>query len=229
MLSCKNVGMKEFISVPLGLALLLAFGTPLISAAPPDAVIPEGTQISLQLNTNLSTRANSEGDAFTAVVTKPVYVGDRIIIPKGGVVNGSIARLLRPSRFKGKAVMNLSFQSIDIPGRGQVALMATLISVDPKGIGDIHSEGGIEGRTSAGSDIGSVLVPGLIGAGIGTLAGNRRGAVIGAGIGAGVGLAALFSSNGKDIEIRRGSMLVIELNRPLPIPAEEPDTAIHTR
>jgi hypothetical protein len=227
MLSCKNNKMKESLSMLLGFALLLSFFAPYVSAASPDAVIPEGTRLNLQLNKNLSTRANSEGDSFTAVVTTPVYSGDRIIIPKGGVVNGSIARILRPGKFQKNAVMNLSFQSIDVPGRGQVPIVATLINVDPRATGSVGPEGTMGGDRSVSGNIARVLVPGLLGAGIGTLAGRSRGtAAIGAGIGATIGLGGILLTSGQDIECRRGAMLVIELNRPLTIPAEEDDTAI---
>src|SRR5436309_11469122 len=72
-------------------------------------IIPEGTHISLQLNDHLSTKLNNEGDTFTATVTVPVSQGDRIVIPKGSVVSGSVSRILRPGRFRGKAIMNVVF------------------------------------------------------------------------------------------------------------------------
>lgn len=191
-----------------------------IAQAAADIVLPEGTRITLQLNNTLSTKTNSEGDAFTAVVTMPVYLGNQMVIPKGSVVNGSISRILRPGRFKGKAIMNLIFQSISIPGRGQMAIAATLVRVDAEGNRGIHSEGRIEGENSAGSDIGKVAAPGLAGAGIGTIAGGGKGAGIGAGVGAAVGLATVFTSRGKDIEVQRGSSLDILLDHPLTISSE---------
>jgi hypothetical protein len=181
------------------------------------------------LNKNLSTKTNSEGDPFTAVVTMPVYLGDRMVIPKGSLVNGSISRILRPGRFKGKAVMNLRFQSIDIPGRGQTPIVATLVSMDPDGNGGIRSEGSVEGEGSTTNDAGRVLTPGLIGAGIGTLAGGGKGAGIGAGIGTAIGLASVFTSRGKDLEVHRGSTLGIALDRPLTIPSESDDSATRNR
>ena len=221
--------MKKSFGFPLGSALLLALFATSIFPAASDAVLPEGTQLTLQLNKNLSTRANREGDPFTAVVTVPVYLGDRMIIPKGSVVNGSISRILRPGRFKGKAVMNLLFQSIDIPGRGQIPIVATLIKMDPEGNGSIHSEGSVEGEGSQTTDIGRVLTPGLIGAGIGILAGGGKGAAIGGGIGAAIGLTAVFTSRGKDLEVHRGSTLDIALDRPLMIPSEGDDSAFRNR
>ena len=205
-----------------GLALisaLLLFSPPqvLLSA---DMTLPEGTRVYLQLNTPLSTRTSSEGDTFTAVVTEPVSIGEKIVIPKGSDVTGSVSRIQRPGRFKGKAVMTLQFQSISIPGRGQLPIVASLIGVDREGNRGINDEGTIVGEGSEGRDAGRVIVPGLAGAGIGTLAGGGKGAGIGAGVGVSIGLASVFTSRGKDIEIRRGATLDISLDKPLVIPPE---------
>ncbi len=180
----------------------------------------EGTRISIQLNDYLSTKTNNEGDTFTAVVVVPVYQGDRLVIPKGSVVTGSVSRILRPGRFRGKAVMNLLFQSVRIPGRGQLPIVASLTSVDPAGNGGVHSEGTIVGEGSTRKDTGRVIKPGLAGAGIGAIAGGGRGAAMGAGIGAAVGLATVFATRGNDLEVRRGSRMDITLERPLAVPID---------
>src|ERR1035437_1297318 len=94
MITCNNSRMRLFYgslrSIKLLLSILIA---PLFLFAA-DNSVPEGTRITLQTNETLSTKLNAEGDAFTAVVTTPVYYGDRVVIPKGSVVNGSISRIL---------------------------------------------------------------------------------------------------------------------------------------
>ncbi len=185
-----------------------------------EVTVAEGTRITLQLNEHLSTKLNSEGDKFTAVVSEPVLVGDRQVIPKGSTVSGSISRVVRPGRFKNKAIMNLLFQSIKIPGRGEVSIVASLDKVDPEGNAGVKAESTIEGEGSARADVGHVMKPGLAGAGIGALAGGGRGAAIGAGVGAAVGLATVFATRGKDLEVARGSTMVIKLDRALILPAE---------
>jgi hypothetical protein len=208
----------------------LAFGAIVARAqAGGEAVLQEGTRISLQLNDHLSTKVNVEGDRFSANVIAPVYLGDRLIIPKGSIVTGSVSRVLRPGRFKGKAVMNLLFQSIRVPGRGEINIVASLAHVDAEGNSGIQSEGTIRGEGSAGRDAARVLTPGLSGAGIGAIAGGGKGAAIGAGVGAAVGLATIFSTRGKDIEMRRGSTMDIALDRPLSLPGENDFRSSRTR
>jgi hypothetical protein len=216
---CKNGKMrKRSLTIACSLLLILV-SLPPLSLAAPDTAIPEGTRINLQLNNPVSTY-NSEGDPFKAIVTEPVYVGDRAIIPKGSVVAGSISRILRPGRFKGKAALTLLFQSINIPGRGELPISASLTAVDRQGNRGVSSEGTIEGEGSDRKDTGRVIVPGLAGAGIGGLAGGGKGAAIGAGIGIAVGLATVFNTRGKEIEMKRGSSLEISLTKPLSVPPE---------
>lgn len=208
---------------PLVLAAILALGIDWLLAgtqASGENVLPERTRITLRLNDYLSTKLNSEGDPFTAEVSVPVYQGDRVVIPKGAIVTGSVSRVLRPGRFKGKAVMNLVFQSIRIPGHGEVPLVASLARVDVDGNAGVRAEGTVQGEGSLGADAGRVAKPGLSGAGIGALAGGRKGAAVGAGVGAVVGLATVFATRGKDLEVRRGATMDIELDRPLTIPPE---------
>lgn len=229
MRACKNRGMKRRCDSLVIFALLLVLVSSSRSIAASETILPEGTRITLQLNRNLSTKTNSEGDTFTAVVTTPVYVGDQIVIPKGSEVSGSISRIIRPGRFKGKAILHLLFQSIAIPGRGQAPIVATLTRVDPEGNSGIHSEGSVEGESSKGRDAGMVATPTLAGAGIGSATGGGKGAGIGAGIGAALGLAAIFSSRGKDLDLRRGSAIDILLERPLSIPSEGAEVDLRYR
>jgi len=185
-----------------------------------EITLAQGTRISLHLNDYLSTKSNNEGDPFTATVAAPVYLGDRLMIPKGSLVTGSISRILRPGRFKGKAIMNLLFQSIRIPGRTPLQIVASLASVDAEGNARVRSEGTIKEKGSVGSDAARILTPGLAGAGIGAIAGGGKGGAIGAGLGAAVGLATVFATRGKDLEVHRGAALDISLDRPLAIPLE---------
>ena len=194
-----------------------------------EAVLQEGTRIYLQLNDHLSTKVNVEGDRFTANVIAPVYLDDRLIIPKGSIVTGSVSRVLRPGRFKGKAIMNLLFQSIRVPGRSETTIVASLAHVDSEGNSGIQSEGTVRGERSAGRDAARVLTPGLTGAGIGAIAGGGKGAAIGAGVGAAVGLATIFSTRGKDIEMRRGSTMDIALDRPLILAGENDSRSSRAR
>jgi hypothetical protein len=233
MITCSNNKMKKGFRLALNPILLLVLLAPSISQATPEATLPEGTRLILQLNKDISTRKNRQGDAFTAVVTTPVNLGDRMIIPKGAIVNCNIARIVRPGKFQGKAQMDFRFQSIDIPGHRQLDIMATLVNLESQGKMGVRSEGSVESKGSAAKTAVQILGPTAIGGGIGALAGGSRGAEIGAGFGAMFGFGSTIfttkETREKDLEIKHGFTLEIELNRPLVIPAEEVDDAARNR
>jgi hypothetical protein len=199
-------------------ALLLFQAAVLHGQAGSELVLEKGTRIVLQLNDHLSTKLNKEGDVFTASVVTPVHLRERLAIPKGSILTGSVSRLQRPGRFRGRAAMNLLFESIRPPGKAAVPLTATLVRVGPEE--NPGPEGGISGEGSTAKDAGSIAKPGLAGAGIGALVGGGKGAAIGAGIGAAAGLATVFATRGKDLELKRGSTIEIMLERPLSLPSE---------
>lgn len=188
------------------------------SAASGEIVLAEGTRIFIALNDPLSTKHSSEGDIFTADVVVPIYLKERLVLPKGTIVAGSISRIVKPGRFRGKALLNLLFQSVRIAGRVQLPLVASLATLEPGGNAGVKAESTIEGEGSKGKDAAQVAKPSLSGAGIGALAGGGKGAAIGSAAGAVIGLGTVFASRGKDVELRKGSTLEIVLDRPLTIP-----------
>jgi hypothetical protein len=188
-----------------------------------EALVPEGTKISLQLNSTLSTKSNNEGDSFTATVIAPVYLKDRLVIPKGSIVTGSVSHILRPGRFQGKAQMNLLFSTIRLPDAGNpLAIVASLAQIGQEENAKSQPEGTVTGQGSKGKDVARVAPPTLTGAGVGAIVGGGRGAAIGAGVGAAVGLAAVLAGRGTDLEIKRGTPMDIVLVRPLAVPPEAP-------
>jgi len=201
----------------------LCLGLPTLSYAQQstnELTLAQGTRIPPQLNDHLSTKNNSEGDPFSAIVIEPVYQGEHLVIPKGSTIAGSISRIVRPGRFGGKATMNLLFNSISIPGRGVLPLTASLVKIDSAGNGSVGNEGAVVGNTSRTGDVVSVIGPAAAGGAIGGGIGGGKGAGIGAGVGAAVGLGSIFMTKGKDLEMRKGATMVISLDRPLPVPLE---------
>jgi len=217
---CKLTLMRRFSGLILALVLLIGLSLQPLCRAEDVLVVPEGTLLSLQLNENLSTKENQEGDTFSTYVVEPVYLGGQIVISKGSKVSGSISRVTRPGRFKGKAVMRLLFESLQIPGREKLPITASLVRIDPDEDANIGEEGRLEGPDSKGRDLGKVIIPGLAGAGVGALAGGGKGAGIGAAAGAGAGMANVFWTRGKDLELHRGSTMDVSLDQALHIPVK---------
>ncbi len=204
------------------LALLLLPGTAGAQTGA-ETVLPEGTRISLALNDYLSTKQNRQGDTFTATVTAPIYLREHLLIPKGSTVTGSVCRILRPGRFNGKAQMNLMFSSIRLADSSKELPITASLAPPPDKEGNPKSqgEGTLTADGSKGKDIARVAAPTLTGAGIGGIVGSGKGAAIGAGVGAAVGLATILAGRGKDLELKRGTAIDIQLDVPLMIPSSE--------
>ena len=204
---------KFFVMIP---ALFQILGTaPGVRAG--DVRLPEGTQITLRLNDTLSTASNIEGDEFTADVTLPVYLGDQIVIPGGSVVTGSVSRILRPDRLKGKAVLDLMFQSIRVAGYKQVDIAATLARIDSTGSGGTQAAENFTEREKSAEGTAKSLNP-KISVRVQSPIGKK------ANIGASGGLPSVFNSQGGDARIPRGASMDITLDRQLTLieEAEKP-------
>ncbi|NWG12594.1 MAG: hypothetical protein HXY20_03570 [Acidobacteria bacterium] len=195
-----------------------------------EITLTEGTLLSLELNDYLSTRLTTEGSPFTATVNVPLYYSERLAVPKGSLVSGTVSRVVRPGRFRGKAILYLSFQFIRIPGRGELPIVASLSRVNTHdGGAEVVVESGVRSESSAGKEARQVGVPMMSGAGIGAVAGGRRGAVVGSGIGGAAGLATVFTTRGKDLEMRRGSIMEIRLDRPLQVRLDAQDSEVRPK
>lgn len=178
-----------------------------------DVLLPKGTQITLQLNDTLSTASNMEGDEFTAAALTPVYIGNRIIIPTGSVVTGSVSRILRPDRLNGKAVLDLMFQYIRVPGYKTADISATLTRIDPTGN---NGKQNAENFSEREKPKGGTAKSGNSKIGVRPQSNNAKGA----GSSSPGGLPSLFNSQGDDLRIPRGASIDITLERPLTLSQE---------
>jgi hypothetical protein len=180
-----------------------------------DIRLPKGTQLSLRLDNALSTATNMEGDEFTATVVTAVYLGDRIVIPKGSVVTGSVSRILRVDRLKGKAVLDLMFQSIRVPGYKPGNISASLTRIDFAGSDAKQPAGKFTERekTAVGTS-GTSGATGTSDAGNSKVRSQSPAGKSNGGVTSG-GIPSVYNSQGDDAKIPRGASIEITLNQPL--------------
>lgn len=182
--------------------------------------VPEGTTLRIKLNDALSTKTNARGDAFSAQVTQPVFVGTDMVIPVGSTVRGTVASVEKAGRVKGRSELNLRFESITLPNGHDEPIVATLIGIasDQEKETVESGEGTVKGEGSKKRDAAVIGAGAGIGAAIGAIAGGAKGTAIGAGAGGLIGLAGVLATRGKDIELPAGTELEIQLDRPLNLP-----------
>jgi hypothetical protein len=206
----------------LGVAMLVAaaVGLPGRARAEEKIRLAEGTKIRFTLNDTLSTKKNREGDKFSGVVSRSVRVGDRVAIPEGSAVRGTVTHVQRAGRVKGRAELGLRLDEIELPNGTKLDVAASLSELDESEKEKVTEEGQVEGQGSKGRDAATVATAAGVGTAIGAIAGGGKGAAIGAGSGAAVGAGAVLLTRGKDAKVKRGSELVFQLDRALSVPAQ---------
>jgi hypothetical protein len=160
--------------------------------------IPEGTPLTLTLESSVSSAANHENDAVVARLAEDVRVGEKVIVPAGSEVRGRVTTALRSGKVKGRARLALTFDTLVVKGK-EYPIEATGVDItaDPSKKKDAIIIGGGAG---AGAIIGAII-------------GGKKGAAIGAGIGAAGGTGAVLTTRGKEVELPAGQGIAIKLTQ----------------
>jgi type IV secretion system protein VirB10 len=182
----------------------------------------------LQLRSAINTKSAKAGDGVYLASTFPVVVGNRVLIPAGVYVQGTVDRVVRAGRVRGKAQLDMHFTSIifpngtvvEIPGIVNSLPGARKQSVKDDGEGTIEQEGD-KGRNAG--EVAKISIP--TGGTIGSIGGLGSGHPIAggvAGIGAGLAAAGLVSlfTRGADVNIDSGTQVEMMLQRPLVLQEE---------
>ena len=206
----------------------LAFLASIALLSPPslparDFFVPAGTEVVLRLHTTVDTEISQKGDRIICTVEDPVKIDNVEVIPAGARVLGRVGDIKKPGRFGRGGQMTLAFESIEVPGAGNVKISGSLVDLyDPefedrtkekemeelKGV-DLGKEGQVQGAgPSKLKRIGSVAG----GGGAGAAAGGVIGAAIGVAVGAGV---AFVWFKGKHVELPAGVGMVMRIEREL--------------
>ncbi len=192
-----------------GQALIPRTGSPAPGQPLPDYVVTAGTRILLRLTSSVDTQRSVAGDRVYLETAAPVFLNGRLVIPQGSFVIGSITEAQRAGRVKGKAELNLRFETLTLPNGVARDLLSRADSADGR---RVDSEGRIQGDGSKGRDAATVATTTAVGAGIGGLAGAPG---IGAAAGALAGLAGVLGTRGKDLVVRQGTSMEMVLDRDL--------------
>ncbi len=194
---------------------------------PKDIVVPAGTRIPLELESAINSRTAYVGQSVYCRTIFPIVVANRIVIPVGSYVRGSITQVKRPGRIRGKAQLGLRFNWLTLPTGMTKRLRATLSGFSGTGKEGFNpQEAKIKGASSKGKDAGRVARTTVTGAEIGTLAGigahhSLEGLGIGSLAGAGAGAIWVMATRGREIVLPRGTDLELRLNAPLDLNAAE--------
>jgi type IV secretion system protein VirB10 len=192
-------------------------------AAPKTYTVPAGTKVLLQLRSGINTKSAKPGDGVYLASTFPVVLGNRVMIPAGVYVQGTVDHVVRAGHVKGKSELDMHFTSIIFPNGTVVeipGIVNSLPGADKQSVKD-DGEGTVQQNPDKGRNAGEVAkiaIPtgGTVGA-IGGLADGHPLAGGIAGIGAGLAAAGLVSlfTRGADVNIPNGTQVEMVLQRPL--------------
>jgi type IV secretion system protein VirB10 len=184
-------------------------------------VVPADTTIPLRLMNTINSRTAQSGQALYCETIFPITVGNRIVIPRGSSVKGSITNVVRPGRGKRKAQIGLRFETLVLLNGTTLPLRATLSGFGATGKEEFQpKEAKIEGASSKGEDVGKVAETTITGAELGTIVGAAdrsvgKGLGIGSLAGAGGGIVWILASRKKEIVLPSGTNFELQLRAPL--------------
>jgi type IV secretion system protein VirB10 len=188
-------------------------------AGPADLVIHSGTRIPLSLRNAIDTKHSHEGDRVYLTTIYPVVVDNKVVIPKGSYVNGTLTTSKPAGAVGKKGELYIRFDSLTLPNGVTRDFRSRLASKD-SGRGTVDKEGTITGERDNSNTARTTAETTGIGAGIGGLAGAAAGHPItglgiGAAAGAAVGLATMLNKHKPDVVLPRGTVVEMLLDRDL--------------
>jgi hypothetical protein len=198
---------------------------PAAAADPNIVTIPAGTRIPLSLKQAISTKNAREGDSVYAETAFPFVIANRVVVPAGSFIQGTISRVERAGHGHGRAEILMHFTSMIYPSGYTVMLPGSVENTpgaDNKSVKD--SEGTIQQDKDTGKKVEDAAKGGVYGtlggATAGSLAtGTLNGARVGAGAGAAAGIAWALLKRGNDVKLDVGTSIEMEIQRPVVVDA----------
>jgi len=144
--------------------------------------IPAGTELTLALDTTLSSETSHAGDTFSATVVEPIVIENREVIRAGSTIEGTVTDATPAKRGAGEATLALSFGALRLASGYHTSIVGSFqeVSASKKGrnaavIGGSAAGGALLGRI-LGKDTRSTVIGAIVGGGIGTavLVGRER-------------------------------------------------------
>jgi len=168
-------------------------------------LLPRGTPLIAQTTTRISTNTHKSGDSFFAHLKEPLMAGERLLAPKGTVLQGRVVEADKGGRVKGRARLSVRLVHLRTPDGREAPIRTNAILR--------------EARSTRGRDAKTIGMGGGAGGVVGALSGGPVGAAIGAGIGAGASTGLTLFRRGPPAVLPSESTLAFRLAFPAKIPA----------
>lgn len=172
-----------------------------------DLTVPADAVLGLQIERTISSETAKVEDRVEARLTRDVRVSDRIAIPAGSTVRGSVVDVERGGRMRGKARLAVRFHTLVLADGTQLAL-----KTDP-----VVREGPSPAGESA-AKVGGAAVGGAI---LGAILGGSKGAAIGGAVGAAGGTAAAMTNDRNPAIFAAGTTVTVRMLSPVSVTVQK--------
>jgi hypothetical protein len=172
-----------------------------------DLTVPSDAVLGLQIERTVSSELARVEDRVDARVTRDLRVGDRIAIPAGSTVRGSVSEVDRGGRVKGKARLAIKFHTIVLADGTQLPLKTDAV------VREGQSPGGESAAKVGGAAIGGAI--------LGAILGGGKGAAIGGAVGAGAGTAAAMTNDRNAATLAAGTTVTVRMQAPITVTVQK--------
>jgi hypothetical protein len=170
--------------------------------APVMVDLPAGSELSLELLSDLSSGTSTVGERFRARVVSNVMSGDAVAIPAGAEVEGSVTEVVPLKKIGGQPQIVLGFDKLELASGSSYPIRASF-----------HGAG----KKQGGRDAAKIAGGAAAGAILGHQIDDDKGKLIGAVVGGAIGTAAA-AKTGKEIDLPAGTALAIQLEDAISVP-----------
>ncbi len=126
--------------------------TPALAQSIAHPTLPNGSVVEARLLTPLSSATAHWGDPVTAIVTKPLFDGPRLIVPEGSLLKGAVLQVRPARRMEHNGQLRPVFHELTLPDGIQKKVEASLAGVEAgkaQGL-KLDAEGGAQATAPKG-------------------------------------------------------------------------------
>ena len=171
-----------------------------------ELVVSSDSVIGLQTEGKITSETARVEDRIEAHVSRDVRVGDRVAIPSGAKVLGTVTQVERGGKFKERARLGIRFHTLVLADGTRIPISTETIYRD--------------GESPANSSAAKVGGGAAVGAILGAILGGGKGAAIGAAAGAGGGTATVMAGDRKEVVLAPGTAMTVRILSPVTITTE---------
>jgi hypothetical protein len=172
-----------------------------------ELVVPADSVLGLQVERTVTSETARVEDRVEARVTRDVRVGDRVAIPAGAIVEGSVTEVERGGKVKERARLGIRFHTVVLADGTRLALRTEPIVR--------------EGQSPAGESTAKIGGAAAGGAILGAILGGGKGAAIGGAIGAAGGTAATVAGGRNAAVLPQGTTVTVRVQQPVTVSVEK--------